>query len=747
MFIKNKIQRLLFIVLLIFTTTSLRAQEKLDSLYKVVGSMPDDTSKLSVYHYLCEYSYDIDTANKYCNLMVDLAQKLNNQYYLALAYSYLSRYYIWISDYEHAFWANTESIYLWEELENKTQLAFMYMNMGVILTMETDYKSAAKYYHISLNSFRELCDSTYITQVLQSLGFINVIVNSYSSALNYYTEAQTIDSLTNNTRGLVSDNICIARIYLNKYKSRPRDSASVKLLKNARRHFDIAYNLALTYPNTIEMQLLHVSKASVYIEEAVLTTGKERHALLDSCEMHMLRLSKMQNLYNNITFNKAEMQIVLAQTEMLRGNFGKSQKHLIEAQTEIETNTPLTYLKRELYFTYQYYYQLVGDYKKAAEYATKVQYLLMDFQNDELLSNIERTKMQTEFDERMRKRALEDYEHEQQLKKQAAKQRTLFLVVFTTISTILIMLLISGFRRKKLNLLLSKKNLMLDERNLQLQSAKEELSIQNDMLNNINKSLTDSITYAKHIQEAAIPTNEQMNKIFGDCLIIFKPCNIVSGDFYWAVHIGRYKALAVADCTGHGVPGALMSMLGISMLNDIVANIDMKSTEVHASDVLEIMRSNVIKALRQDQTEGRTFDGIDMALMLIDAERQQMQYAGAFRPLIMVRNNELTKFEPNRMPIGIYNKHNSFTNNVIDIQPGDTFYAYSDGITDQFRNSSSIEKFGRHRLYSILLDNYYKPFSEQKQILLDAFNNWRQSDTQKTPVEQIDDMLLIGIRV
>lgn len=744
---KSKIQRFLLIVLLIFSTTNLRAQEKLDSLYKVVGAMPDDTSKLSVYLYLCEFSYNIDSAGKYCNLMVDLAQKLDNQYYLAYAYSYLSRYYIWINDYEHAFWANTESIYLWEELENQSQLAMMYMNMGTILTMETDYSSATKYYQISLNSFRELADSTHITQVLQSLGFVNIIVNSFTIALNYYIEAHTIDSLIDNTYGLIADNVGIARIYLNKYKSRPCDSTSVKLLKTARKHFDIAYNLALTVPNVVEMQILHVSKATIYIEEAILTAGKERQNLLDSSEMHMQQLSELRNTYN-ITSNKIEMQIVLAQTEMLRGNYNKAQKHLTEAQTEIETNAPLTYLKRELYFAYQLYYQLIGDYKKTAEYAIKVQYLLMDYRNDELLSNIERTKMQTEFDERMRRRALDNYEREQQLKNHATRQRTIFSVVFATISAILIMLFISSFRRKKLNLLLSKKNLLLDERNLQLQSAKEELSVQNDMLNNINKSLTDSITYAKHIQEAAIPTTEQMNKIFGDCLIIFNPCNIVSGDFYWAVHIGRYKALAVADCTGHGVPGALMSMLGISMLNDIVANIDMKSTDVRACDILEIMRANVIKALRQDQSDaGGTFDGIDMALLLIDTERQQLQYAGAFRPLIMLRNDELTKFEPNRMPIGIYNKHNSFTNNVIDIQSGDTFYAYSDGITDQFGNGSNIEKFGRNRLYSLLLNNYNKSFSEQKQILLNAFDQWTHSNPKQPKSEQIDDMLLIGIRV
>lgn len=288
---------------------------------------------------------------------------------------------------------------------------------------------------------------------------------------------------------------------------------------------------------------------------------------------------------------------------------------------------------------------------------------------------------------------------------------------------------------------------MLDEKNIQLVSAKEELSAQNDLLNIANKNITDSIIYAKNIQEASIPTEEQMHQIFGDCMVFFKPCNIVSGDFYWAFQSGRYRALAVADCTGHGVPGALMSMLGVSMLNDIIANANKNNEKLSASAILESMRRNVIKALHQDADDSESLDGMDMALIIIDDECKTMQFAGAYRPLVLIRNNELTQIKGDKMPIGIcYGVNSSFTNHTVELQDGDCIYAYTDGITDQFKSGDSFQKFGRQKLFELLLENHQKPFSEQKTIYSNAIEQWRVGGENETSM-QTDDMLLVGIKI
>lgn len=757
----SKILKLTAIIAVVFfTSTSItRAQNgsgsaidwtvlirQLDSTRIAVQSMPDDTAKLSRYYFISRYCYDVDSAGKYCQLLLDLAFELNDQYYIALGYSYMARYYLWAGDYEKARDFNMEAIYLWEKLENKYQLARANMQFASILTAQSLYDQASKYYHTSLDAFKEINDSTHITQVLQSLGNINIFVRFYQNATNYFTQALAIDSSINNTYGLIADHAGLARVYVNKYKRHRRDSLAEEWLQLSKYHLDTAYVLALPLPNITEMQQLHIYKAMVYMELAERAKGKELVSTLDSCERHCNLLIKLRHDYN-LRSNLSGVVTIQGRAHMRRGNLDSALVYFKRAEELIDIENPRREIKKELLAAYRQYYETKGDYRKANQYLKELVYLLMDNSNDEVAARVAMSKTRMDFEQKMRQRALEEYEHEQQYQAKAERQRLLLIAIISSLVVISIIILVSSIRRKKLNLMLNKKNTMLDEKNYQLVAAKEELQSQNELLNVANKSITDSIIYAQHIQEAVIPSTDIMRQIFGNCLIMFSPCNIVSGDFYWAVKIGRYKALAVADCTGHGVPGALMSMLGISMLNDIIANIDMNSTQLQASEVLNKLRANVINALRQEMSTTSSLDGIDMALILIDDERHLLQYSGACRPLIMIRNGNLTKIEPDRMPIGIHGRTSPFTNHTIETEEGDYFYAYSDGITDQFNNCADNQKFGRKRLHEMMLANYQKPFSEQLQIFKSAFNHWRQSNAQLQPAEQTDDVLLVGIKI
>ena len=718
------------------------AQEKLDSIRRAVASMPDDTAKLSRYFYICQYMYDVDSAGKYCRLMVELSQKLNDQYNLATAYCFLSRYYIWSNDYSNALDASVEALSIWDKIDDKYHAAQTNMNIAIILMRQGQYESASRYFHISLNTFKEIGDSTRITQVLQNLGNMNATVQFYQNAIDYYEQALEIDSAINNTYGLIADHTGLARVYVNKYKRRRRDSIAEEYLQLSKKNLDTAYALALPLPNIIEMQQIHIYMAMVYMEIADKTTGKEQLAAIDSCEQHCERLLKLRRDYNLKT-NRSGVVTLQARAQMRRGNMVKALEYLKQAEELEAIEHPRKEIKKEILMAYMQYYELNGNYRKANHYLKELSYLLLENTTDEASARVAQSKSKMEFEQKMRQRALQEYEQEQRYK----RQRMLLMVIISSLLVISIIILMSSLRRKNLNHQLRRKNVMLDEKNYQLVAAKEELQSQNELLNVANKSITDSIVYAKHIQEAVIPNAGIMRQIFGDCLIMFSPCNIVSGDFYWAVKIGRYKALAVADCTGHGVPGAFMSMLGISMLNDIVANIDMNSKELKASDLLDNLRDNVRKALRQDNDALSGLDGIDMALLLIDSERHLLQYSGAFRPLIMIRNNDLTKIEADRMNIGVYGKEEPFTNHVISIESGDCFYAYSDGITDQFNNAGDDQKFGRRRLYEMLLENCTSPFGEQQQTYQRIFEQWRQSDTSKDPAGQTDDVLLVGIKI
>ena len=754
--IKNIFKVLLLTVVLAMATGTTRAQSgnnndwatilrQLDSTRIAVQSMPDDTAKLSRYHFICRYFYDVDSAGKYCQLLLDLALKFDNQYYIAHGYSYLARYYYWAADYDKARDLNMEAIYLWEKLENKYNLARLNTQLASILTAQGLYDQASKYYHMSLDVFREIGDTAHITQILQNLGNVNIFVRFYQNATNYFTQALAIDSSINNVYGLIADHAGLARVYVNKYKRHRRDSLAEEWLQLSKYHLDTAYVLALPLPNIIEMQQLHIYKAMVYMELAENAKGKEMKAALDSCELHCNLLIKLIHDYN-LRANMSGAVTIQGRAQLCRGNLDSALKYFKRAEELIAIENPRREIKKELLLSYRKYYETIGDYRKANEYLKELVYLLMDNSNDEVAARVATSKTRMDFEQKMRQRVLEEYEYEQQYKAKVERQRLLMIAIISSLLVISIIILVSSMRRKKLILMLNKKNEMLDEKNYQLVAAKEELQSQNELLNAANKSITDSIIYAKHIQEAVIPTRNMMQQIFGNCLVMFRPCNIVSGDFYWAVKIGRYKALVVADCTGHGVPGAFMSMLGISMLNDIVANIDMNSEQLQASDILNQLRANVISALRQDIDAMGGLDGIDMALILIDSERRQLQYSGAYRPLVMLRNNSLTKIESDHMPIGKYNKNTPFTNHVIELEKGDCFFAYSDGITDQFDNSNE-QKFGRKKLYGLLLDNYQKPFTEQFDIYKNAFESWRMDGPRETPTEQTDDVVLVGIKI
>ena len=754
--IKDIFKVLLLAVVLATATGTTRAQSgnnndwatiirQLDSTRIAVQSMPDDTAKLSRYYFICRYCYDVDTAGKYCKLLLDLAQKFDNQYYIAHGYSYLARYYYWAADYDKARDLNMEAIYLWEKLESKYHLARLNTQLATILTAQGLYDQASKYYHMSLDVFREIGDTAHITQILQNLGNVNIFVRFYQNATNYFTQALAIDSSINNVYGLIADHAGLARVYVNKYKRHRRDSLAEEWLQLSKYHLDTAYALALPLPNIIEMQQLHIYKAMVYMELAENAKGKEMKAALDSCELHCNLLIKLIHDYN-LRANMSGAVTIQGRAQLCRGNLDSALKYFKRAEELIAIENPRREIKKELLLSYQKYYETIGDYRKANEYLKELVYLLMDNSNDEVAARVATSKTRMDFEQKMRQRVLEEYEHEQQYKAKVERQRLLMIAIISSLLVISIIILVSSMRRKKLILMLNKKNEMLDEKNYQLVAAKEELQSQNELLNAANKSITDSIIYAKHIQEAVIPTRSMMQQIFGNCLVMFHPCNIVSGDFYWAVKIGRYKALVVADCTGHGVPGAFMSMLGISMLNDIVANIDMNSEQLQASDILNQLRANVISALRQDINAMGGLDGIDMALILIDSDRRQLQYSGAYRPLVMIRDNSLTKIECDHMPIGKYNKNTPFTNHVIELEKGDCFFAYSDGITDQFDNSNE-QKFGRKKLYGLLLDNYQKPFTEQFDIYKNAFESWRMDGPRETPTEQTDDVVLVGIKI
>lgn len=270
-------------------------------------------------------------------------------------------------------------------------------------------------------------------------------------------------------------------------------------------------------------------------------------------------------------------------------------------------------------------------------------------------------------------------------------------------------------------------------KNTEIEAQNEEIIIQRDQLSAQKKEITDSIFYAQRIQQAVMPENTIFSN--DEALVYLKPRDIVSGDFYYFNETDTFKVFAAADCTGHGVPGAFMSMLGISFLNEIL-----KSEVSNAADILEELRREVKSSLRQYAQNARQKDGMDMALCLIDKNTNELHYAGAYNPLIIVRNNELIEYKAVRNPVGIYVKEKPFENHRISLQKSDMLYVFSDGYIDQFGGKHG-KKFKTRQFKALLTQIAHKSINEQFSILDDTLNSWKGN------YAQTDDIIILGIRI
>jgi serine phosphatase RsbU (regulator of sigma subunit)/CheY-like chemotaxis protein len=288
-----------------------------------------------------------------------------------------------------------------------------------------------------------------------------------------------------------------------------------------------------------------------------------------------------------------------------------------------------------------------------------------------------------------------------------------------------------------------KANKLLEEQNEQIKLQKSEIESQRDLANQQKKDITDSIEYAKRIQNALLPPLNFIKRNLPEHFILFKPRDIVSGDFYWMMNKDGKIIIAAADCTGHGVPGAFMSMLGTAFLNEIVTKIveNKHIYSLQANEILNQLRTYIIDSLHQTGAVNESKDGIDIAICIIDSEKQKLQYAGAHNPLYLIRNKKLEVIKGDRMPVGIHkNAVESFKNHEFDIKENDLIYLFSDGYYDQI-GGPRHRKFMSRNFQNLLFDIHEKPMNEQKEILKKTIEDW-QGD-----YIQLDDILVIGIKL
>ncbi len=297
-------------------------------------------------------------------------------------------------------------------------------------------------------------------------------------------------------------------------------------------------------------------------------------------------------------------------------------------------------------------------------------------------------------------------------------------------------------------------NIMLEKlevRNAEIQSQSKKLIALNKNLNNANEvldrnkkliekknsDLMDSINYALRIQKSLLPPPGSLNDLFADSFIYYRPRNVVSGDFYWFKKVGNNIILSVADCTGHGVPGAFMSMIGMTLLHHIVE----LEKILDPAKILHRLNVELSGMLHSTETEAAFYDGMDIAVCNIDLKSNKLHFSGAQRPVFIIRDTDTKNLKGDLHPIGEYNTSvkKSFSTQEIELKENDLVYLFSDGYSSQFGDINN-KKFMVRRLQKLLIDNRTKNMEEQQEVLINTFEKWKGNK------EQVDDILVLGVK-
>ena len=559
--------------------------------------------------------------------------------------------------------------------------------------------NAITYFQNTIKLAQELKDSNYIAFCYKNIGGINMDLHKYDVAKkNLFT---AVKYLTPNSKTITSVYNNLGTLYkgIGDYDSSLYFHNKTLLIREKNNDtIGLAYsynNIGLTYKHSGDYQkALSYLKKSLVIKEKFNDTKGIGGSYINIGSVYFL-----QKKYKE-SYEYASKGLLLTQSV--------NAKYFTLSGSDVALRALLK-LKSE----------------KAFELYTLYDSLYTELRGEEILNNTEANQIKFDVANKEQQLALEKAKANELNKTLIAKEekekRLNFIIVFGIIGLIILIAFLvvvyKSFKNKKaLSLSLEQQNLMINKK---------------------NKDITDSINYAKKIQNSIMPNTTDFGQLFSDSLIYYQPKDIVSGDFYWFQQIGNSVIFAAADCTGHGVPGAMMSVICVNSLNHFTQ----KKEIVTPEDALYFIDKEVYKSTNGGGSESRMADGMDIALCVFHKDSYTLQYSGANRPLLLIRNNEVVIYKANKFPIGQdVGVEKKFKGETIQLQKDDTVYIFTDGIVDQFGGEKGKKLLFR-RLKEYLLSIQSLPFNEQKTQLDTFFNLWKGEE------EQVDDVLLIGIKV
>ncbi len=715
---ESKVDLMLELFQLYNNTDSIKAKQFLNSAYNLSVINEYLNGEANTLYNFGDYYYsksNFQLSNQYYQQSIEKFLKLQNKVKAADAFVCIGTNYDECSVFEKGLESYIKAEKLYSEIKDTAGLFSTTYNIGCSYYALKNLTKAKQYINKAFLIAKQLNDKSSIAYCYSNLGIYERKSGNYEKALSYYIQLETLAEE-------LKDSLLLSTVYNNIGNIFNDKNELVK----ARQFFLKGLEISKKTRNNSQL-------ATIYSSLGILERKRENY----SGAIEYLTLSN--NLFLQIN-----------SPDRLMTNY--------KALSEI--------------------YNDMNDLKKAYMFqslAYTFKDSLYSVENLKLMTDME-TKYQTEKKEQQLQ--LNKLEIEQ--KNREVKQQRLIIIGIAGVLIIIILFSALLFRlfkqKKKANIQLSQKNNEIQYKNEEISAQRDEIQaqrdqviIQRDMISVQQKKITDSIQYARKIQTAVLPPDSYVKEIFPSHFILYKPRDIVSGDFYWIKQIENRLYFAVADCTGHGVPGAFMSMMGVAFLNEIV--IQLKNPE--AGQILDNLRNKVKNSLHQtgrsvEQVSGELSvkDGMDISLCIFDKSGNEIQFAGANNPVYIVRkfiksesekveresekptedyfqlsNFQLYELKGDKMPIGIHvGEEKPFTTQVIKVEKGTMIYLFSDGYADQFEGPAG-KKFLYSRLKQLLIEISNKQVSQQRTILEHTIEKW-MADT-----EQVDDILIIGIQI
>jgi serine phosphatase RsbU (regulator of sigma subunit) len=579
-------------------------------------------------------------------------------------------------------------------------------NTGYLARFQGDIPKALEYYHKSLKIYESIHDKEYTAIIFNNIGFIYKDQGDTAKALNYFFKNLEMYKKMGDKNGIAitMNNIGITYADLGK-------------LKEALKYYEMSLALAEEVKNKRVIAYALSNIGVIYSRSSEFSTNNEDH--LDIALNYFQRSLKIREEIDDKRGVAISLQNI-AESTMEKGDIKEAQKY---AERGLQLSQDLGYpdnIKRSSGVLSKIYTK-TGNWEGA--YQMQVLYKQMsDSLNNETSRKISIQKgFQYEYDKKVTADSVRSSEERKVFDAQLSQEKTQRFALYCGI------ILISLFGAFMFNRLKVSKR-----QNQLIEKQKTELQRQKEIVESHQKETLDSIHYAKRIQSALIANSDFISQHVKESFIYFNPKDIVSGDFYWATTHKAKFYLAVCDSTGHGVPGAFMSLLNIGFLSEAIKEKNIESPD----EIFNYVRKRLIETI----SDGGQKDGMDGILMCIDKQNNKIEYAAANNEPILIRNNQMVELPKDKMPVGHGERSKPFTKHSLILEPNDMLYLYTDGFADQFGGPKG-KKFKYKQLNELLSNIHQSSLSEQQNVLESEFNKW------KGDLEQIDDICIIGLRV